>query len=172
MEMKKGETLSGRILGRFAWLQALVGGIILSGITLVIVYGMVMRYALRKPVGWSIEVPQLFFLVIIALGLAYTQVTRGHVRVEFVVTRLPAGAQRILELLSLVFFMAYAIFFIWAGWTYAVSDLHYGARSMLAKIPLFSIEVLLPLGVASLCLLLTLDIVQSIMSLRRRDDNV
>lgn len=156
-----------RIAERFAWLQALISGIILSGITLVMVYGMLMRYVLRKPVGWSIEVPELFFLVVIALGLAYAQATRGHVRVEFVVMRLPPKVQHILELVGLVLFLAYAVFFIWAGWRYALRDLSFGARSMLAHIPLFYIEVLLSLGAAFLCLQLILDIIGTLGKLKR-----
>jgi len=85
----------------------------LSIMILFVVSNILARFLLRKPLPGSIEVIELLAVVVVFFALAYTEVRRGHVHVELVVSRLPRRTQAILA--SIMYFLA-AAFFATMGW--------------------------------------------------------
>jgi TRAP-type C4-dicarboxylate transport system permease small subunit len=51
-----------------------------------------------------------------AIGFAYTLLTRGHTRIDFLVQKLPAGARAALNALAMASLAAMALFAVWRGW--------------------------------------------------------
>lgn len=80
---------------------------------LFVVSNILARFLLKKPLPGSIEFIELAAVVVVFFALAYTEVRRGHVHIELVVSQLPRRAQAILA--SIMCFLA-AAFFVAMGW--------------------------------------------------------
>lgn len=83
----------------FAWLAFICLALMMIAVT-VDAGG---RYFFNSPLSGVYEVTELYFMItIVFLGLAQTQRRRGHVRVDFVLSRLPIPLARLLECLFLL----------------------------------------------------------------------
>lgn len=72
----------------------------------VVIYEVIMRYAFNAPTTWGFEMTTFIYGVHYMLGLAYTDVLGGHVRVDIFSSRMPKKAQAYLGLLTnMVFFL-------------------------------------------------------------------
>ena len=88
----------------------------LAGIACLALFAMVVigavdvigRYVFNNALTGAVELSKLLMAAVIAFTWAYTQFSRGHARVEFVIQRFPRRVQRVLtmlgDLLVLVFF--------------------------------------------------------------------
>ncbi len=88
------DNLFSRSLAKFVDVGVLAAGwwlIVLSAFTCV---EMVARKFFRFSLQGVDEVGGYTLAVISALGFSYTLITRGHTRIDFLLTRLPAGAAR------------------------------------------------------------------------------
>ncbi len=112
----------------------------------------VLRYLLGAPIKGAYEISEVFFLSAVFLGLSYTQVFGEHVRVDLIISRLPANAARIVEVLILFLALLMYGLFAWAGakafWaSFATGEYRWG----LISIPLWPAKFMIPLGVGVLC---------------------
>ncbi|MBI2203467.1 MAG: TRAP transporter small permease [Candidatus Rokubacteria bacterium] len=78
-----------------AWSRrlALLAGLLLVALALATVLDALLRYALARPIPGTFEATELLLAVIIFSALPYTNVTDGHVSVDFLTQRLGARAQ-------------------------------------------------------------------------------
>ncbi|MDO9403388.1 MAG: TRAP transporter small permease [Polaromonas sp.] len=67
------------------------------------------------------EVGAYTLAVTSALGFSYTLITRGHVRIDFMIGKLPAGARAVLNTLAMLSLAAMALFAVFRGW-FVVSE--------------------------------------------------
>lgn len=164
---KKFALLAGVIerSGRFS--AAAAAGALIA-IVIITLYGVLMRRVFNAPVTWAIELPAFMFIAICALTLAFVQIKKSHIRMEAVTSRLRPVAQNILACLSLLLFLAYSIFVIWGSWERALYSLENGMTTLEAHFPLFAVEVLLPIGLAVLCLQLLVELARTTGELFRR----
>ena len=72
--------------------------------------GVLGRYLLNRPILGQTDIAELVIGVIVFLGLAYTQRTGAHARVEILVNRLKGRAYHLLE--SLTLFLPLVVFLI------------------------------------------------------------
>lgn len=83
---------------------------------LVVVYEVVMRYAFNAPTIWGFEMTTFLYGMHYMFGLAYTDVQKGHVKVDIFVTRLSKKAQAIINsITTVVLFMP--VFICLTIWT-------------------------------------------------------
>lgn len=124
----------------------------------------------NAPIPWAIEVTSLFLLPVYALGLAYTQKLKGHVRVEILLMRLPFKPKIILQVIALLIFLVFVGLIFWAGCVVTGIEFENNTHSFLAKIPIYVIYALLPLGAIFLAVQIVLDIVADIKILIRGNE--
>ena len=74
------------------------------------VANIVLRDIFNKPIRGTPELSEFIMVIVIFLALAWCAITRQHVRVELVVTRLPLRVQIILN--SITLFITLGIFVI------------------------------------------------------------
>jgi len=87
----------GRMLERLAKLLAIGGGVVLTGLTLMSVYSVVMRNLLGAPIQGDFELVQMGCAVSVAAFLPFTQLRNGNIFVDFFTLRASAGTKSALD---------------------------------------------------------------------------
>jgi TRAP-type C4-dicarboxylate transport system permease small subunit len=72
---------------------ALLGGWLLLAVALVTVLDALLRYFLGRPMRGTFEVTELVLAAVIFFGMPYTNLTDGHVSVDFLTSRLGSRTQ-------------------------------------------------------------------------------
>lgn len=92
-------------------------------LTIVVIYEVIMRYAFDAPTIWGFELTTFLYGVHFMLGLAYTDVTDGHVKVDIFTARARTRTQSIIVLLAnlVIFLPVFTCMTIWA-WKYAITS--------------------------------------------------
>ena len=97
-EHQAGKNPFDRVLD---WMAALAG-ILLLAITLIVTYSVVLRYLHVSPPIWVLQYTEYGLLWITFLGAAWLQRRDGHIRIDSVITHLPAKIRTRLEIFNLV----------------------------------------------------------------------
>ena len=92
-------------------------------LTVVVIYEVVMRYVFNAPTVWGFEATTFIYGVHFMLGLAYTAVHDGHVKVDIFTSRAKPRTQAILVILTnlVIFLPVFTCMTIWS-WKYAITS--------------------------------------------------
>jgi TRAP-type C4-dicarboxylate transport system permease small subunit len=104
------------------------------------------------PITGSVDICGLFQVFVVASALAYTQVFKRHVAVDFVIRRLPERAQRVFRLGNRLLSLLLFGLVIYAVTLYGVTIQTGGFLSPTLAIPLFPFAYVIAFG----CMLLFL----------------
>src|SRR5262245_35474029 len=100
------------------WL-AVAGGYVagagLLGMTVGVSLDVSVRYLLGAGTKYATEISGYIVVAIVFLGLAYTQQTKGHIQIDFLIKRLPTRLQRWVRLFNDAVFLAYTLFLGYFG---------------------------------------------------------
>jgi TRAP-type mannitol/chloroaromatic compound transport system permease small subunit len=93
-------------------------------LTIVVIYEVIMRYVFNAPTVWGFEATTFIYGVHFMLGLAYTAVYDGHVKVDIFTSRAKPRTQAILVLLTnlVIFLPVFSCMTIWS-WKYAITSI-------------------------------------------------
>lgn len=95
-----------KTIDRFNVKQGEVSCLLAIPLLLVVVYEVLMRYAFNAPTIWGFEATTFLYGLHYMLGLAYTDVLNGHVKVDIFTARMRTRTQAVLAIFTnLVFFM-------------------------------------------------------------------
>lgn len=141
---------------------------VLAGIALVAIAVCVLIQICARLLGvvvtWSAEFAGYAMAASSFLALAYTFNTGGHIRVDLILARLPAGARRAAELLSLIlgnlvvgYFAWYSVVMVWQS--YVFKDVGQGSF----PVPLWMPQAFMALGVVALAVLLIDNLVRFVL---------
>ena len=148
-------------IGIIVKIQVLVAPGFLIFMTLVIVHGVFMRYALRSPQAYSVEFARFSLMPLMALALAYTQRVKGHVRVEVLLQHLSVRVQRLFEILSHFIFLVYAVFILLAAGMLMVEFYVEDRISEDFGFTLWIVPAFMTIGMLGICLQLCIDLMRS-----------
>ena len=92
-------------------------------LTFIVLYEVVMRYVFDAPTIWGFEATMFIYGVHFMLGLAYTDVTDGHVKVDIFTSRAKPRTQAIIVIISnlLIFLPVFTCMTIWS-WEFAITS--------------------------------------------------
>lgn len=130
-----------------------------------------MRYVLNSPIRGVVESNTLLLPVLVFLGLAATQRSRRHIRVNVLIMRLTPRAQLALE----IGVLALAFVFVFVMGLQALKDavlarsMHQVMFGTLPPIPTFPFKLLLPVGLWLFCLQYMRDIANNVARLKVRE---
>jgi len=135
---------------------AYAGGVVLLGLMFLIVYEIFMRYFYGRPFRGGYEMTELIMSIIVAFGLPYTAITKGHVSVDILSRWLDRPYMRWLNFL--VFFTAAVLLAMvaWRSGLHAFSGLRFGDATNMMRIPKFPFQLAIAIsaGLFSLVMLL------------------
>ena len=106
--------------GRFVLALGLMAGAAVFGIMWLIDANVLMRKLFNEPVTGTLEITEGALVLIIFLGLAFTQRRRGHIRVTLLTRHFPQSVRHLLYILVLLIGAGLTAWYAWAAYTYAV----------------------------------------------------
>ena len=121
---------------KFVIFLGTVSGVLLLALTLVAVGNIVGR-AFGHPIPGTYEIVGWLAALSMGAGVAYTQVHRGHVNIDFLLNRAPVrlreGIQAIIYALSAVMFAV----LVWKLYEYGLDKKESGSASMTLRAPVY-----------------------------------
>ncbi len=116
----------------------------------------------KHPIPGAIEMVAFLGVVVIGFAIAFTQVRRGHIQVEFFVMRLPRHAQAVVvALVSLLGMVLFALL-AWQSVKFGLTLQTTGEVSMTQRIPFYPFVYAIAFCCLPICLLLLVDFVKSV----------
>ena len=125
-----------------------IAGVGLVAMLVLIVADVIAAKLFEWPIPGGIEVVGFLGVIVIAFSIAHTQVLRGHIEVEFLVTRLPQAAQQIIASIVYVFGMVLFALLAWRSYDFAHALQVSGEVSMTQEIPFYPLIY----GIAFCCI--------------------
>ncbi len=114
--------------GRSVWrvfAQAVKGFNVLTGYlsavvvvvtSLIVCYGVFMRYFMDSPIDWGLELSIFLLIIATFMSAAYTQLQRGHVNIEVLEHILSPAANRWRFLMGDALSLIFCAFLAWNAW--------------------------------------------------------
>jgi len=148
------------------WLTVRAGdlaGFCALGMTIFITADVFLRFFFNAPTIWANEASSYLLLVMVFMGAAYALKERAHIRIDFVVIRLPRHIQDWLQVYSSIAFLIFTGILCWFTGAIFLETVRFSETSRsLWDPPLAPWQVWLPLGLAIISLLLILNIYNEI----------
>jgi TRAP-type C4-dicarboxylate transport system permease small subunit len=123
-------------------------------------FDVISRTIFNKPVPGTIEMSSFMLVIVIVLGLAYTQQMKGHPTVNIVVSKLPLRISLFVEIIINLLCLGMASIIVWQGWVVAMGDIGRIVSDVL-RIPQLPFRLIVPIGGALLFLEFLVDLVNS-----------
>lgn len=149
-----GRTVLQRLLAAYVWLihgMAVLGALILVGMSLWITYDVVMRYVLVSPTIWAGDLSEYGLLWATFLAAPWVLRQEGHVRIEIFVERLSHQHRRKTGVIVSILGAVVCVIFAWQT---ALTTVDFFARDLMEariwRVPQWIIYSVIPLGSAFL----------------------
>lgn len=146
-----------------------IGAIILGFIFLLIVLEVILR-----PLGESFlavgEVTEYAIVWSVFLALPYVTAENRHIKVDLITRLLPTKTQKILDLISNIICIIFAVLLFWKGTELVYGAYIFSSRTLLLKMPVYLIKVIFPPSVVFFILELIADMIKIVDSLRVGED--
>ena len=127
--------------------------------SLIVTMDVTLRYAFNAPTVWAGELSAYLLVVVVFLGLAYTLQANAHIRVDFILQRLPGRVQDWMKLIASVLFLVFTIILCHLTWkSFVVSFTFKNTSCSLWDVPIWPVQGFIPVGFAIISLLLICNI--------------
>lgn len=141
-------------------------------LTVVVIYEVIMRYVFDAPTIWGFEATTFLYGVHFMLGLAYTDVTDGHVKVDIFTARAKPRTQAVIVILAnlVIFLPVFSCMTIWA-WKYAItSTVQQELNSTSWAPPVWPFKLIMAVALSFLLIQGISTVLKAIHSLRSTDE--
>ena len=156
-----------RIIGTISKIGGYFSGVLVLLMMCLIMYEVFMRYVLNSAPSIADSISAYMYVAVVFTGLAYTWKEGGHVRVEFLVSRLSTKISKWLRLAMLLIALAYVTVATKACYDFVIDAYDRGIRSQTwLRIPMQWPELPLAIGFSLLSLQLIVEIIKAIMDIR------
>lgn len=154
------EVISGYLM---AWLTL--------ALMILIMVNVFTRYVMVNPLSIGEEYGGFMLVGITCIGLAYAWKARSHVRVEFIINKLPVKMKRRLRLGTLVCAMLFTVFFAYASYALVCESFMFGARTMSwLRTPVAWPQMMILIGAVLMCLQLVAEIIKHIQKFSKPEE--
>ena len=154
-------------LQRLTYFISAVSMFVLIPIMLLTFFDAVSRTIFDKPLPGVMEASSYMLVMMILLGLAYTQQVKGHPRVTILVSRLHPRLSIFVEIVVNLLCLGITGIIVYQGWMVARSDVGKIVSDVL-RIPQFPFRMFVPVGGGLLFLEFLVDLLATIQKHRKR----
>jgi TRAP-type C4-dicarboxylate transport system permease small subunit len=152
------------------WLAWVAGAMILFGCAVPITIDVAMRFFFNRSAVESFEISGYGLAACVGLGLAFTVTTKAHIRVDFLVAKLPFPMRAACDLLAACALAVVAAALAWFAWGTVSQSWAMGARSMShLQIPIVIPQGLWWIGLFWFACMAVLAPIQAVIRLARGD---
>lgn len=148
--------MGNRGAGALRWINrwaARASGAILLVILVTVLFDIAVRYAFNYSAGWTFDLTSYGLLFVVFLGAAYTLERDGHIRIDFLLVRLPERARLRAETGAEALSVIFIALFLWAATRETVMAVRGGWVSpSIYAVPLKYIYWVMPAGTLLLLL--------------------
>jgi TRAP-type C4-dicarboxylate transport system permease small subunit len=154
------EILSGHVQ---AWLT--------MALMILVMVDVISRYVMQNPLAISDEYGGFCLVAITCIGLAYAWKTRSHVRVEFIIKKLPVRKRQWLRLFTLFIAIVFTGFMVYGAIKLVSISLMFGTRSTSwLRTPVAWPQMTIVIGAILMFLQLIVEIIKQITKLSAREE--
>lgn len=136
------EIISGRIVSGGLF----VGKIFLAAMISIVFINVILRYIFHSPLIWGDEAMMNLMIMMVFFTTGAVMLENGHIRISFIVERLPQGAQNILNILTCLIAVGYVGFLIYAGSVLASKTIKRGIVSDTTNWPYAPFHIMMVCG--------------------------
>ncbi len=169
MEMVGGRTSAYKLINaaisRLNKLEPFVRWVGMIGMAVFIImvvftfFDVVLRYFFNRPIVGSIEITELMMAIVVFTGVAYTQLTRDHVSIDLITSRLKPKPRLIMDGFGNLISVALFVLVIWRT---AVNAILVTDKTLILEITTNPFAALVPFGSILLLLLLLRDFLKNL----------
>jgi TRAP-type C4-dicarboxylate transport system permease small subunit len=153
------EILSGHVQ---AWLT--------MALMILVMVDVISRYVMQNPLAISDEYGGFCLVAITCIGLAYAWKTRSHVRVEFIIKKLPVRMRQWLRLFTLLLAIVFTGFMVYGAIKLVSISLMFGTRSTSwLRTPVAWPQMTIVIGAILMFLQLIVEIIKQTTKLSARE---
>lgn len=136
-----------------------ISGYAVLAMTLLITMDVILRFAFNAPTKFATETSEYLLIVAVSMGLAYTLRERAHIRIDFVVSRLPKQAANWLQPITSFLALIFTSVLLWLSWRQFLTSFTLKTTSRTGMdVVLWPTQLFIPLGLLVISLLLILNI--------------
>lgn len=138
-----------------------IGNVVLMFTMLLTAADVILRL-LKHPIMGAFDITEYMMAILVAFGLAYCSIKKGHVSVDFVMRHLPALVQDIIGIITaLASFILVSIMAFWS-WLQMLTQHSTGVTSSVLPIPQYPFVGAVALGLFMLALVLLAEVIRRI----------
>ncbi|RLC72698.1 MAG: TRAP transporter small permease [Chloroflexi bacterium] len=120
------------------------------------------RYFFTKPILGTFELTEFMLAVLVFCSLGYTQVRKGHISIDVVVSRLPSRAQAIIDTLTYLGSLGLFSLVTWQSIINAIRLWRGHNVSGILGVPIYPFLIVVAVGSFLFCLALVIDFLNSL----------
>jgi len=142
---------------------------ILSTVMVVVIFVQVVMRQLDSSLSWSEELARFCFIWLIYIGISYGVKKQRHIKVDVLLVILNQKGKVILNVISTILFMAFAVFVIIYGFEIANKLLGFGQKSPALQIPMGLVYLSAPIGMGLTLIRLIQNLIKHIRVLQGKE---
>lgn len=119
---------------------------IFTAIMVAVIFVQVVMRQLDNSLSWSEELARYCFIWLVYIGISYGVKKQRHIKVDVLLVILTQKWKVILNILSTVLFIVFAIFVVYYGYDIATKLLAFGQKSPALHIPMGLVYMATPVG--------------------------
>jgi TRAP-type C4-dicarboxylate transport system permease small subunit len=150
---------------RINYIVCAIGMAMIIPLMLLTFADVMLRGLFNKPIPGTFDLSQYLLAIFILLGAAYTQQVKGHVRVDFVTSRLSPRLQVGCEIITTILSLFIIAIVVWQGWVAGITE---KTVSDQLRIPQYPFKLLVAVGGSLLWLELLIDLFSAFGKLKRK----
>jgi TRAP-type C4-dicarboxylate transport system permease small subunit len=135
--------------------------IVLMAMGLLVVTDVILRRLFNSPISWTLEVIEVMLTVVVFFTVAYCAVTRGHISVDVLTSRLPPKGRAIVNVIGCFLGIILFGFMTWCSIRSAIEDLASHRTTGIVHIPIYPFVFVVAFGSILLVLVLLAQLLHS-----------
>ena len=116
-------------------LEKMICTVTLALMSAIIVAQVFFRYVLNNSLSWSEEMARYVFIWLIYIGISYGCKLRKHIKIDAALNLFPKKVRPYIVVLGDILFIVFAVYIVYTGTVYSLSQMQYNMRSPALKIP-------------------------------------